>query len=261
MTGEDNPARDRPLPRCQRCDYVLLGAPADVCPECGESFNLRDPATFHARQPLGPVGRLLIASAGWKSMIVVLLTCLVLSWVFKYPSFVYLFFGFCAALFVVTPLMVGLWIKALLVGSAIRGRRRVFGHVLKREQWAAFTGVAVLLGFCFLANMGACTMLWTWPFLGHFDELADEVKSTMPTAARMDQVVRPANSITRQIGPWNVRAEHYSPGVVILYTGGSGNFAGSGTGFIRLDPGTPLPSHNCGTHYNLTDQWIAFGTD
>jgi hypothetical protein len=43
----------RTAPQCLRCEYPLLGLTDNRCPECGQPFDLSDPATF--RSPPLPV--------------------------------------------------------------------------------------------------------------------------------------------------------------------------------------------------------------
>lgn len=68
------PRHSDPLaaPYCRKCGYALRALPSNVCPECGRSFDLTDPATFdtldgRARRRRRVVrrafGLLLIASA------------------------------------------------------------------------------------------------------------------------------------------------------------------------------------------------------
>src|SRR5689334_4287565 len=67
--GPPNPPQQRAtgieqLARCWQCGYLLRGIQSRQCPECGRPFDRADPASMNFAQPMGRLGRWMLAPLG-----------------------------------------------------------------------------------------------------------------------------------------------------------------------------------------------------
>ena len=245
--------------RCQRCDYDLMHTHrAGVCPECGLEYDLWVRGTFHVGSPLGPVRRLILATAGRPWMVLVVLALLGWLKLTADPLVTYMFLAVCATLLLAPFILIPCLLRLGLVKWAARGRERVYGRQLRAERRACILGIAGFLTIGFSTIIALPTRALFYPFLPWFNAVADDAEATLtPTTAlpTWTPMVR-----DHQIGLWSVTVEHFDDGIVVFYTS-YGGFPGGGAGFVRVPPGAELPGYNEGNDGQLTGRWHYYVTD
>ena len=253
MTDDPANPNDGP-PRCQRCDYELTPDNAGVCPECGLDFDLSDPSTIYLGGERGNFTRVVLSVPPWMTLAIAIASCACATSLLRDPSIPFLGLGFCVSAAVSLPALFLIWLKPGVIRRVTEGRDRIFEPRRAREHRWSLAATSLLLAFCIATNFGFCTAVWTWPYLGKFNRLADEAQA-MPTVVNGGRMNRVGNVISRKIGPWNVDAEHYDDGVVVLYVSGSAGLPASGAGFVRVDDAAAFPEIDPDARYRISPSW------
>lgn len=236
--------------RCQRCDCLLehLVKSGD-CPACGLDYDRQDPATVYRGEPLpkGELAKLATSTPGvrWIPVMVAVLA----SYLLASPFFTYMCVGVFIGGIIAAALWCGLMVRLTPLYDRVRGRERLFGKRVRTEArfWWYSLLATVLLS---VGTIWAVpTMIWFWPFLPSFNGLATEANQN-------------GVEIERMIGPWKTRAKPMGGGIVTVRTDSfNGSALGSGTGFIYLPNGQPMPGYNYGVDLPIAPGWRTFTTD
>ena len=212
---------------CSQCGYLLQGLSVDRCPECGRTFDPRDPSSFEPsalRVKLRPLGRMAGQAAVGVSLGCTFLTIAMIG--MARPGLAWRTFpaAFCGGLF-------------LLAVAALCGGTR-------QRRFTSRASVAVLGAI--VAGLSAVLFLWPlWVTLSCYTEDLQALAAATATASRGTSPV--------VVGPFVIRLQQTGPrGAVYLWT----ELSSTGpSGLMRCPPEGVAAQASLRWYQRVTGDW------